>query len=133
VDTDVFPIPPARTGDREFESGYSGLFITNVNFDQFTVNRLHSKFIPSAATRWVGSNRGGYSNPQVDALYDRLVARVDPRERTPLERDLVRSVIGGLIMMPLYWDTLPVLKVKGIKDHKFWGAGTWFFYDWDRE
>lgn len=133
VETEVFPIPPARTGDREFEVGYRGLFVTNVNYDQFLVNRLHSSVIPSAATRFVGSNRGGHSNSQIDALYDRLGTKIDPRERTPIERELVRAVIGGLIMMPLYWDTLPTLKVKGVKDHKFWGASTWFFYDWDRE
>jgi peptide/nickel transport system substrate-binding protein len=133
VETEVFPIPPARTGDREFEMGYTGLFVTNVNFDQFLVNRLHSSVIPSAATRYIGSNRGGHSNPQIDALYDRLVTKIDPRERTPIERELVSAVMGSLLWMPLYWDTLPTLKVKGIKDHRFWGSNTWFFYDWDRE
>jgi ABC-type transport system substrate-binding protein len=133
VETDVFPIPAARTGDREFEMGYPGLFVTNVNYDQFLVNRLHSSVIPSAATRFLGSNRGGHSNLQIDALYDRLNAKIDPRERTPVERELVRAVMGGLLMMPLWWDALPVLKVKGVKDHKFWGRSTWFFYDWDRE
>jgi peptide/nickel transport system substrate-binding protein len=133
VETDVFPIPAARTGDREFEMGYTGLFVTNVNYDQFLVNRLHSSVIPSAATRYVGSNRGGHNNPRIDAMYDRLAAKIDPRDRTPIERELVGAVMGGLLMMPLYWDTLPTLKVKGVKDHKFWGASTWYFYDWDRE
>lgn len=134
IETEVFPIPPARTGDREFEQQYTGLFVTNVNQEQFFVNRLHSSVIPSAATRFVGSNRGGHSNPQIDALYDRLVATIDPRQRTPIERELVGAVVGNLIMMPFYWETLPVLKVKGVKDHKVkTGNSTWFFYDWDKE
>jgi peptide/nickel transport system substrate-binding protein len=134
VETEVFPIPAARTGDREYEQQYSGLFVTNVNEEQFYVNRLHSSVIPSAATRFVGSNRGGHSDPKVDALYDRLVATIDPAARTPIEHDLVNAVVGNLVMMPFYWETLPVLKVKGIKDHKVkTGNSTWFFYDWDRE
>jgi peptide/nickel transport system substrate-binding protein len=134
IETEVFPIPPARTGDREFEQGYTGLFVTNVNEEQFFINRLHSSVIPSPSTRFVGSNRGGHNNPQVDALYDRLVATIDPRQRTPIERELVKVVMGGLVMMPFYWETLPVLKVKGIKDHKVkTGNSTWFFYDWNRE
>jgi peptide/nickel transport system substrate-binding protein len=134
VETEVFPIPPARTGDREFEQGYTGVFVTNVNEEQFYVNRLHSSVIPSAATRFVGSNRGGHNNPQVDVLYDRLVATIDPKARTPIERELVQAVVGGLVMMPFYWETLPVLKLKGVKDHKVkTGNSTWFFFDWDKE
>ena len=37
-------------------------------------------------------------------------------------------------MLPLYWETLPVLKLKGVKDHKIrTGYSTWFFFDWDRD
>jgi peptide/nickel transport system substrate-binding protein len=134
IETDVFPIPPARTGDREFEQGYPGVFVTNVNEEQFYVNRLHSSVIPSAGTRFVGSNRGGHSNAQIDALYDRLVATIDPGARTAIERELAQAVIGGLVMMPFYWETLPVLKLKGVKDHKVkTGNSTWFFFDWDKE
>jgi len=134
VDAQIHPIPPSRTGDREYESGHTGVFVTNVNEEQFFVNRLHSARIPSAATRWVGNNRGGYTNSEVDVLYDRLVTTIDPRNRTPIERELVRAVMGGLVMMPFYWETLPVLKVKGVKDHKLkTGNNTWFFFNWDRD
>lgn len=134
VEAEIHQIPPNRTGDREYEAGHTGVFVTNVNEEQYYVNRLHSARTPSAATRWVGNNRGGYQNPQVDALYDRLVATIDPQERLPIERDLARALIGGLVMMPLYWETLPVLKLKGVKDHKVkTGTNGWFFFDWDKE
>jgi ABC-type transport system substrate-binding protein len=127
VETEVMPIPAARTGDREFEMQYPGLFVSNINYDQFLVNRLHSSVIPSAATRYIGSNRGGHNNPQIDAIYERVNAKIDPRERTPIERELVQAVMGGMLWMPLYWDMLFTLKVKGIKDHKFWRTSTWSF------
>lgn len=132
--TEVFQIPAARTGDREYEMGYPGAFVANVPTSQFVTRRLHSGVIPSAATRFNGNNRGGYSNPQTDTLYDQLVASLDPAARTPVERQLVGAIMGDLALMPFYWETLPVLKLKGIKDHKFaTGKSTWFFFDWDRE
>ena len=134
VETRVHNIPSARTGDREYEASHVGAFVTNVNVSQYWTNRLHSARIPSAATRWTGNNRGGYVNPEVDALYDRLVATIPPNERTTLERELVRLVMGGLVIMPFYWETNPVLKLAGVKDHKMRsGFNTWHFFNWDKE
>jgi peptide/nickel transport system substrate-binding protein len=134
VEARVHNIPSSRTGDREYEAGHVGAFVTNVNVSQYWTNRLHSSRIPSAATRWVGNNRGGYVNPQVDVLYDRLVATIPPNERTALEREMVRLVMGGLVIMPFYWETNPVLKLAGVKDHMMRsGFNTWHFFDWDKE
>lgn len=134
VETKIHQIPPARTGDREYEAGHVGAFVTNVNQSQYWTNRLHSGRIPSAATRYVGNNRGGYVNPQVDLLYDRLVATIPPPERLVLEKEMVRVVMGGLVIMPFYWETLPVLKLTAVKDHKMkTGANTWWFFDWNKE
>ena len=82
----------------------------------------------------MGSNRGGYNNPQVDGILDRLVATLDPTARTSIERALVQLALGQLVMMPFYRETLPILKLKGVKDHKWKQSNaTWFFYDWDKE
>lgn len=134
VEATVFPIPPNRTGDREYEAHHTSFFVTNVNNNQFWETRLDSRLISSEATRWVGSNRGGYFNPQMDVLYDRLRATIDPKLRTPIEREILQTTVGQLVMMPFYWETLPVLKLKDVKDHRTKsGSGTWWFYDFDKE
>lgn len=134
VQAEVVPIPPARIGDREYEAQHKALFVTNVNDEQFYVNRLDSRFKPGPQTRWTGSNRGGYDSPRVDALYEQLRSTIDPRARLPILQTLLQEVMTELAMMPFYWEVLPVLKLGGIKDHRIrTGNSTWNFFDWDRE
>src|SRR5437588_10735386 len=75
VQLNVATIPPAQIGNRQYESGYSGLFVTNVNVEQFwaqnTTGRYDSKYITGPANNYNGSNRGAYNNPKVDAIYAR--------------------------------------------------------------
>ncbi len=70
--------------------------------------------IPRAETRWTGNNRGGYSNPRVDDLLNKLAVVVDDRERVGLHRDLLREQMGDIALMPLYWEVLPILMLRGV-------------------
>jgi peptide/nickel transport system substrate-binding protein len=132
VQTSVEPIPAALAGNREYESSYPGLFVTNINREQFLVNRLDSRVKTGPENRYTAPNRGGYENPRVNALYDELTTTIDPRARTPIEQQLVQEVMGQLVLMPLYWETNPVLKLKGVKDHRGNGQWTWFFFEYDK-
>lgn len=127
----MFSIPSALGGDREYRSKLPGVNLSGgVGFDDFTSDRLHSKFISSEATRWNGGNRGGYSNPAVDALLDRLVVTVAPDERLRLHRELLREQMADIGLMPLYWQVNPVLALKGVKG---FDLDTWNFFGWDKE
>src|SRR5207249_4689437 len=98
VKINVGIIPPARVGDREYESGYPGLFVTNVQTDQFAaqgyVGRLDSRQTSAPSNRYNGTNRGGYSNPKVDGLYDQLVTAIEPKAQVPFHRALLQEVMG---------------------------------------
>jgi len=52
---------------------------------------------------------------------------------TTLYQQLVQEAMGDLAQMPLYWEVVPVLKLKGVKDHEGGITQTWYFFDWDRE
>jgi peptide/nickel transport system substrate-binding protein len=132
VQAEITPIPPAMAGNREFEVNYPGLFVTNVNFEQFSVNRLDSRVKTGPENRYTAANRGGYENPRVDELYDRLTRAILPDERVQVQRQLLEEVMGQVAFMPLYWETNPVLKLKGVKDHEGRGSWTWFFFDYDK-
>jgi peptide/nickel transport system substrate-binding protein len=79
------------------------------------VDRLHTRNVTSEANRWVGSNRGGYSNPRVDDLLDRMVVTIAPAERLALHHELLREQMGDVALMPLYWDLDPILMLKGVR------------------
>lgn len=128
-------VPPARASDREYGSTYAGgLFSAGPMQAMVFAGRTHSKDIRSPANRWNGRNRSGYSHPQLDALLDRVAVAIDPAERTTLLGEILRHQFGELIVMPLIWDAVPVLQLKGVKSHPTVSrATTWNFFAFDKE
>lgn len=131
---DLHIVPAARANDREYQATRPAFFATANTGTSYYENRLHSNQNASPANRWSGNNRGGHSNPEVDALLDRLAVTIDARERLPLHRDLLRIGMGSVVLMPLYWEVLPVLLLKGVKGQPYvHSRATWRFYEWDKE
>jgi peptide/nickel transport system substrate-binding protein len=131
VQASMNSIPPALGGDREYRSKLPGVNLSGgVGFEDFTTDRLFSKFASSEATRWNGGNRGGYNNPAVDAILDRMAVTVTPAERLELHQALLREQMTDVALMPLYWQVEPVVALKGITG---FDVTTWNFGKWDRE
>src|SRR5439155_26544600 len=63
-------IPRAQSQDPEPRATFPGLHIVGTSTGALTLNTLGSGSIPSAANRWTGGNRGGWSSPE----YDRFLA-----------------------------------------------------------
>lgn len=121
----------AQTADRERNATYSGIRLSGSYSNMMYSDRLRSSTVASAANRWSGVNQGGYHDPQVDALYDRLTTTIPLAERIPLHRDLAQRVFTDVALMPLYWEVEPVLAVQGMKNIK--GRGPWNMFEWDKE
>jgi peptide/nickel transport system substrate-binding protein len=111
-----YVIPAVRESDREHQATLPTIIISsNLGPEEWYMARLNSRFIASAADRWTGRNKLGYSNPQLDQLVDRLQTTIDPRQRDALHRELIQLETSEVAYMPLYWEVLPVLALKGVK------------------
>lgn len=131
---DFQAIPPARLRDAQYVAEHPGPLFTSFAARQFHVDRLHSWVIPSAANRWSGFNRGGHSNPKIDALFDRLNVTIETSERLPILRELVQEAMSNVVLMPLYWEVVPTLMLKGIRGPKHVGTeSTRNIFEWDRD
>jgi peptide/nickel transport system substrate-binding protein len=110
-------VPAARANDAEYLNTHPGAFTNTQSkaFDSFFTDKLSTRNVPTPANRWAGTNRGGYSNPQLDQLLDRLVGTIDPQQRLPLMRQALELQVGDVALMPLFWDVSPVLMVKGVE------------------
>lgn len=108
-------IPPALQSDREYLSTLPGSWLATLQIEHLITDRLHTKSITSPATRWTGSNRGGYSNPKVDALLDQLAVAIVPAERLVLHKALLQEQMGDVPIMPLYWEADVLLAVKSVR------------------
>jgi peptide/nickel transport system substrate-binding protein len=109
-------------------SSFPGLSIGSGNFSFLITNRMHSKTIASAANRWTGANRAGYSNPRLDEILDKLVATVDHRMRIELQKELLKQQMGNVALMPLYWSShtwSATATVRGITDGNGRNIFTW--------
>ena len=70
----------------------------------------------------------------VDALLDRVVVAIDPGERTALHRELLRTAMGDVSFIPLYWNADPVLAVKAVKGIRPEARSpTWNMFQWDKD
>jgi peptide/nickel transport system substrate-binding protein len=109
-------VPAARANDAEYINTHPGAYTNTQSkaFESFFTDKLHSRNAPTPGNRWQGTNRGGYSNPKLDALLDNLVATIDPRERLPLLRAALDEQLTDVALMPLFWDVSPVLMVRGV-------------------
>ena len=131
---EILVIPSARQGDREYAANFPGMLIESPPSYRFYEDRYHTRRLASAETRWTGTNRSGYLNGAVDALTDRLSVTIDAGQRIPIHRELLQTFLGDVAIMPLYWEVVPVLTVKGVKTVRIADStATWEMTAWDRE
>jgi peptide/nickel transport system substrate-binding protein len=134
----VQPIQKAlpQPRDREFEAKQPGALVTSpkgYEVPYVESSRLYTSNISSAANKWTGRNRGGYTNAQVDALIERLALTIDVRETVPLHRQLIQEALTDVALIPIYFDVDSIATQKGVKGPL---GGTWVewnFFDWDKD
>ncbi len=123
-----------RPRDRQLEALQPGGVLASPKAYEYAYqSRIYSGNLSTAANRWTGRNRGGYSNPAVDAILERLAVTIDAREALALHRQLVQDAIGDIALMPMYYDVNPVLMLKGVKGPVGGTSLEWNFAQWDKE
>jgi len=116
LSTMITPPAPNLVSDREWLATYPGIQVSRLESeDAFNTRRTHTRAIAGPANRWAGRNGAGYSNPAADAIQDKLVLTIDPREQISLHRQLVQEILGEAGVMPLYWDVELSLATKAVK------------------
>ena len=96
-------------------------------------SRQHSANTSTAANRWTGRNRGGYVNPQVDDLINKISLTIDPKEAVPLHRQLLQVGLTDVMMIPLYFDVDAIAMLKGVKGPKGGTQVETNFFEWTKE
>lgn len=131
--TSVYVIPSARSRDREHIAQFPSAITGEPNWAEVYQQYLHSRELATAANNWSGRNSSGYTNPRYDALVDRAVLAINPRERLPIEREALQVGMGEVGTMPLYWGIQPLVMLGGIKGPARALTAGWNLWDWDRE
>lgn len=119
------------TQSREYDGTRSGISnVGNLAFDN-ALKRMHTSVIASEANRWGGQNLSGYRNLEMDQLIDRYQVTIPITDRLNVERQLLQRMTGQVLTMPLYWEILPSLRLKGVSA-QVRALGNDYFL-WDKE
>jgi len=123
----IYLMPASLADDREHLSSQPLVLLSsNPAIDFYGIALIHSASITSAANRWSGQNNQGYSNSRVDDLINRLIVTIDPADQANLQRQLLQEALGDVALMPLYWQTDPLLMLRAVR------AFNWHTFEWDK-
>jgi peptide/nickel transport system substrate-binding protein len=103
--------------------------------------RMHTSAIPTPQTRYAGTNRRYYSNPQLDGLIERFTTTLSESERDRIEGDMLEIVSRDAVLAPLFVASRASVVRKGITGIKPMAGSpiivanyynTWNILEWDR-
>jgi peptide/nickel transport system substrate-binding protein len=123
----------AQAQDSHLRAIFPGIYHNNQGLGVMTLLDHASSGIPREETRWIGSNRGGWSNAEYDRLAESLHNALARDERTRLVAEMSR----------LFSDQLPAISVffayhhwaftSGVKGPKLVAPGSnvaWDIHEW---
>jgi ABC-type transport system substrate-binding protein len=88
--------------DNEVRATFPGMTQIGLSSKDDSIRNFISAQIGTAATRWRGDNRGGWSNPDADRLYEAFNSTLDPSERTRQLVELAQVVSDQLPVFVFY-------------------------------
>lgn len=139
INTSTYAIPDAASNKDEQKAVYPGLLGWPLRYNIDSLQAWAGSQIPTATTRWRGSNFGGYTNPTYDKLYDDLLVSLEAPRRESVLSDILKLVADDAISVFLYYDTSTNTFAyrKGIqgvgKVYSGQLINAWNIHTWDRD
>jgi peptide/nickel transport system substrate-binding protein len=104
VDVRERTLSPAEDADRVLRSTFPAFGTANSSLDEIGLYRRNaSSYIAGPANNWNNQNRGGYSSPEYDRLYDVLNSSLIRQERFDAVASMERILSTDLPYFNLYY------------------------------
>lgn len=128
-------VPAVLIGDSEYRIKFPGLNNTALSIDTpGTLRRGVSAECPDPNRRYTGGNRGCWSNPEFDRLYDISASSLDTTERANAVAEALRILTNdvGLIGLSYTSENIPVRKGLVGPGPRWPGqvGNTWNVHEW---
>ncbi|HEY3117303.1 MAG TPA: ABC transporter substrate-binding protein, partial [Chloroflexota bacterium] len=130
ISASIFVVPRAQTNDVEFRVNFPGV-ATSATTDVVAPSQVTTSQAPTAANKFTGKNRGSYSNPELDRLYDLSLKTLDAQKRDDILVDLERLYTSDVAHLVLYYQPRAAASrgIEGIKppvrDTYLWNLWEW--------
>lgn len=123
-------LPNALERDQQARATYSGIFINSLGLGEASsLNAFTSESIGTSASRWQGSNRGGWAEPGYDLLWDRYNRTLDRGEQIQAFVQAMKLHSEQVPYFPLHYSLNPVTHLSVLKgpdgDSSHWNIHEW--------
>jgi peptide/nickel transport system substrate-binding protein len=104
VTTLAVPDSAPRAYRDEMRHTFPGVLAGPLRDNHDSLEAFISSQTGTQANRWSGDNRGGYSSPLFDQLYDRSIVALNPSERQGLIADMLKLEVDEAVSIHLFYD-----------------------------
>jgi peptide/nickel transport system substrate-binding protein len=134
-----FDVEDASLTQAESQNGenlatFRGMYVGAAPAGVQGIGLFTSAIIPSPDNRWVGGNRGGFSNPDYDRFAGAVQSTLEPKDRVQVIISAARVITEQVGAISLYFVPWPVVfpaAVKGMNLRAADADQTWNIYMWE--
>ncbi|MBM2809966.1 MAG: hypothetical protein HW416_725 [Chloroflexi bacterium] len=113
VNTKLFVIPQARARDGELRSSFAAASTNGRTIGPDNFVWLAEEF-PTTENRWIGSNRGSFSDPEIERLHHIRVASLDESQRRQATVDVLKRMTEVAGPLPFIYSVEAILARKNV-------------------
>ncbi len=139
VGIDVQPsvLPAVQVRQNEVRNTFPGISTPGAagGTEKGMLEYFASNQIGSPANGWVGSNRGGWTNPEYDRMWTAFNVTLDRAERTRIMADMMKLLSEEVPGWPLYWDFNVMAYTANVRGPDLGlpntSTGFWNVHEWE--
>jgi len=128
VATDITTIPLQRQSDREYMFTLPAFHLIRTGRNIRSFNSFHSAESPLPENNFLGSNRGRYSHPEMDALIDRFAVTIPREESQRILGQIIHHETDQLVVMRVFFDpeaTMIANRLRNVPGGVPWNPHEW--------
>jgi peptide/nickel transport system substrate-binding protein len=127
-------VPLSQANDGELRGAFPSIYVAGGGVGERGVlpNYLSST-IPGPTNRWVGRNRGGWSNAEYDRLFEAFSTTLDRAERNRQVAQMARIFSEDVAAISLYFNPIVVgyvAALRGPVPYAPESVSTWNIHEW---
>ncbi len=114
IDVDPFILPAAQIRNNEPRNTWPDLYLTSGGVREADMNLLTTSEIGTAARRWAGNNRTGWSNPDYDRWWAAFNTSLEPAQQGQAVVEMLKVVSDQVPLVFLYFNIIPIAHVAAL-------------------
>jgi peptide/nickel transport system substrate-binding protein len=127
-------VPQAQAQDGQVRSTFPALYTFSTPLGEETLASHTTAGVPRPENRWIGNNRGGWTNPEFDVLAAAFTTTLDRSQRVEQIASMAQLFADQLPAIPLYFNPIPVAHVAALRGPRVVSpdaAIAWNVHQWE--